>query len=177
MNAAASDLWVSWDDYHRAIERLARSIYESGWEFDLVLCLARGGLRPGDVLSRIFEKPLGILAASSYREMEGTLRGNLEVANHITTTRGEVAGNILLVDDLVDSGQTLEYVARRLREDFSAVREVRSAVLWWKVKSAVVPDYFADRLEADPWIHQPFERYDHLRPQQLAEEDIRTERH
>ena len=45
----------------------ARSFYEElfGWRFDQILCLARGGLRVGDQLSRIFEVPLAILATSS----------------------------------------------------------------------------------------------------------------
>jgi len=45
-------LYVSWDEYHMLIERLALKIAGSGWEFDQILCLARGGMRPGDVLSR-----------------------------------------------------------------------------------------------------------------------------
>ena len=68
------DLWVSWDEYHRLIERLALKVYESGWKFDQVLCLARGGVRPGDVFSRIFDVPLAILSTSSYREEAGTVR-------------------------------------------------------------------------------------------------------
>ena len=50
-------LYVSWDEYHLLIERLALKVHGSGWEFDQILCLARGGLRPGDVLSRVeFER-------------------------------------------------------------------------------------------------------------------------
>ena len=61
-----SDLYVSWDEYHAKIEGLAAQIYQSEWEFDQILCLARGGLRIGDILSRIFDKPLAILSTSSY---------------------------------------------------------------------------------------------------------------
>ena len=43
-------LYVSWDEYHMLIERLALKVAHSGWEFDQILCLARGGMRPGDVL-------------------------------------------------------------------------------------------------------------------------------
>ena len=45
-----TDLYVDWQGYHRMIERLALQIYESGWHFDVVLCLARGGLVAGNVL-------------------------------------------------------------------------------------------------------------------------------
>ena len=67
-------LYVSWDEYHLLIERLALKVYASGWEFEQILCLARGGLRPGDVLSRVFDKPLGIMSTSSYRAQEGTIQ-------------------------------------------------------------------------------------------------------
>ena len=69
-------LWVSWDEYNRAIEKLALTVHESGWKFDQVLCLARGGLRPGDVCSRIFDVPLAILSTSSYREAAELCKAN-----------------------------------------------------------------------------------------------------
>ena len=42
-------LYVSYDEYHNLIEKLALKVYQSGWEFDTILCLARGGMRPGDI--------------------------------------------------------------------------------------------------------------------------------
>jgi hypothetical protein len=161
-------LWVSWDDYHRAIERLVLMVYESGWKFDQVLCLARGGVRPGDVFSRIFDVPLAILSTSSYREEFGTQRGELDIGKYITMTKGVLGGRVLLVDDLVDSGVTLEKVQHHLKENFAAVTEVKSAVIWCKGCSSIRPDFFLEHLPHNPWIHQPFEDYDGLRPHQLA---------
>jgi len=161
------DLWVSWDDYHHLIERLALQIYESGWTFNTIVCLARGGLRVGDVISRIYDLPLGILATSSYREAAGTQQGNLDIAQFITITRGTLSGKVLLVDDMVDTGQTFKRVHEHLLRQFPAITEMRSAVLWWKGHSKAIPDYYIDKLETNPWIHQPFEDYDSLRPQQL----------
>ena len=45
---------VSWDDYNKLVERLALQVHESGWKFNQIICIARGGLRVGDVLSRIY---------------------------------------------------------------------------------------------------------------------------
>ncbi|MGZ5790480.1 MAG: phosphoribosyltransferase [Burkholderiaceae bacterium] len=163
-----NDLWVSWDEYHLAIEKLILLVHESGWKFDQVLCLARGGLRPGDIFSRVFDVPLAILSTSSYREDAGTVRGSLDVAKSITMSSGTLSGKVLLVDDLVDSGVTLERVQTHLRNDFSAVTEVKSAVIWCKACSSIRPDYYLEYLENNPWIHQPFEEYDSLRPHQLA---------
>ncbi|CAH0441818.1 phosphoribosyltransferase [Ralstonia pseudosolanacearum] len=171
MNQPINDdahLWVSWDDYHGLVERLALIVHESGWKFDQILCLARGGLRVGDQLSRIYDLPLAILAASSYREAAGTQQGNLDIAQYITMTRGELSGRVLLVDDLVDSGVTLERVGRHLRERYPAVTDVRTAVVWHKGCSKIQPDYAVQFLPTNPWIHQPFEEYDTLRPHNLA---------
>ena len=162
------DLWVSWDEYHRMIERLALKVYESGWKFDQVLCLARGGVRPGDVFSRIFDVPLAILSTSSYREEGGTKQSDLDIAKYMTMTKGPLAGRVLLVDDLADSGVTLQKVSAHLTENFKGVTEVKSAVIWVKGTSAYRPDYYLDDLPHNPWIHQPFEDYDGLRPHQLA---------
>ncbi|MBP0599590.1 phosphoribosyltransferase [Herbaspirillum sp. LeCh32-8] len=162
------DLWVSWEGYNRLIERLALKVYESGYQFDQVLCLARGGLRPGDVMSRIFDVPLAILSTSSYREAAGTIRSSLDIAKYITITKGTLGGRILLVDDLVDSGVTLQKVMVHLKEHYPSVTEIKSAVVWWKACSVVEPDYHVDYLATNPWIHQPFEDYDGLGPHQLA---------
>jgi hypothetical protein len=99
-------LYVSWDEYHMLIERLALKVHNSGWEFDQILCLARGGMRPGDVLSRVFDKPLAIMSTSSYRADAGTIQGRLDLAKYITMPKGELAGRVLLVDDLADTGVT-----------------------------------------------------------------------
>ncbi len=162
------NLWVSWPEYHALIGQLALMVYESGWQFDKILCLARGGLRVGDQLSRIYDVPLAILATSSYREAVGTVRGELDIAQYITVTRGELTGNVLLVDDLVDSGVTLARVTEHLQTRYPAITGVRSAVLWHKACSAVAPDYAVSFLPSNPWIHQPFEEWDAVRPNHLA---------
>jgi hypoxanthine phosphoribosyltransferase len=161
-------LYVDWEQYHRMIEQLALQVYDSGYRFESLLCLARGGLRIGDVFSRLFDVPLAILAASSYREAAGTQQGSLDIAEFITTTGGPLRGRLLLVDDLVDSGVTLARVAEHLRARYPQLQEVRSAVLWYKSASMVRPDFFVEYLPDSPWIHQPFEEYDTLRPNQLA---------
>ena len=160
-------LWISWDEYHRAVESLAKQVHQSGWQFDQALCLARGGLRVGDVFSRLFKVPLAILSTSSYREASGTQRGELDIAASITSTAGPLAGRILLIDDLVDSGITLQRVQEYLRRHFAQVEEVRSAVIWYKACSVMHPDYYLEYLPDSPWIHQPFEHYDDITPDKL----------
>jgi hypoxanthine phosphoribosyltransferase len=160
-------LYVSYDEYHNLIEKLAIKIHQSNWEFDTILCLARGGMRPGDILSRIFDKPLAIMSTSSYRADAGTVQGNLDIARFITTPKGEIAGKVLLVDDLADSGQTLNAVIHQLRNNYKPITELRSAVMWTKGVSSFQPDYSVELLTTNPWIHQPFETYDALTPAHL----------
>jgi hypoxanthine phosphoribosyltransferase len=167
-----ADLHVSWDAYHRSIEKLAAIVAASGWEFDGIVCIARGGLRVGDTLSRIFKAPLAIISTSSYTGEAGMERGEITIAKHMTMTTAKLGEQILLVDDLVDSGITLDVVKRHLLEDFREVREVRTAVLWYKACSKFVPDYYVDYLAENPWIHQPFEPYDLLQPADLLGQNV-----
>ncbi|MDW5441723.1 phosphoribosyltransferase [Polaromonas sp. SM01] len=162
-------LYVSYDEYHNLIEKLALKIYQSGWEFDTILCLARGGMRPGDILSRIFDKPLAIMSTSSYRAEAGMVQGKLDIARYITTPQGEIAGKVLLVDDLADTGHTLNAVINQLRDNYEPISELRSAVIWTKGVSTFQADYSVEFLATNPWIHQPFESYDSMRPAQLME--------
>ena len=160
-------LYVIYDEYHNLVEKLAIKIHQSDWQFDTILCLARGGMRPGDILSRVFDKPLAIMSTSSYRADAGTLQGNLDIARFITTPKGEIAGKVLLVDDLADSGLTLKSVINLLKNNYAPITELRSAVLWTKALSTFTPDYSVEFLPTNPWIHQPFEGYDAMRPEQL----------
>jgi len=166
-----ADLHVTWDQYHKLTEKLARQVHESGWQFNQLICIARGGLRVGDVLSRIFDLPLAILSTSSYTEKAGTVRGELIIADQMTMASGRLGDRVLLVDDLVDSGVTLEAVTRTLPQRYPQVTALRTAVLWYKACSVFKPDYFVDYLPENPWIHQPFEIYDSMRPKDIPPAD------
>ena len=57
-----ADRYYSWDAYIDLNERLVAKVAESDWQFDSILCLSRGGMRPGDFFSRVYDMPLAILA-------------------------------------------------------------------------------------------------------------------
>lgn len=131
-----SDITYSWNEYIRLNEELVYKVAKSGWQFDCLICLSRGGMRPGDFFSRIYGKPLAVLA--------------------------ELKGKVLLVDDMVDSGKTIQEVVAHLKKRYPAITEIRVAVLWWKAHSVLKPDWHCVYFEDSPWIHQPFECYDDL---------------
>lgn len=163
-----SEIYISWSEYHHLIERLAINIYDSGWEFNQVVCLARGGLRVGDVLSRIYNLPLAILATSSYADGSKNDRNSLIISPQLTMTTEKLGDRILLVDDLVDSGITLQKTIPWLKQySQCAITEIKTAVIWYKSCSVIIPDYYTTYLPENPWIHQPFEFYEHITPQEL----------
>ena len=123
-----ADRYYSWDAYIDLNERLVAKVAESDWQFDSILCLSRGGMRPGDFFSRVYDMPLAILATSSYREKAGTVQSDLDIAECITGV-SELSGKVLLVDDMVDSGKTIREVVRHLKERYPAITEIRVAVL------------------------------------------------
>lgn len=153
---------VSWEQYNALIERLALQIDDSGYQFDSIVCLARGGLRVGDALSRLFDKPLGVLFTSSYREDGGKTQSTLYISEQVCSARPLPGKSVLLVDDLADSGHTLAEILRRMSDYFPEMTSLRSAVLWVKGVSQCIPDYYVEYLPDSPWIVQPFEKYDSL---------------
>jgi hypoxanthine phosphoribosyltransferase len=162
-----ADLYVSWSEYQEKIERLAVQVYRSDWDFQQIVCLAKGGLRVGDIFSRLFKKPLAILSVASYN---GEKRGQIVFSEHLSMTTPSLGACLLLVDDLADSGITLLEAHHWLKRKYPHLQEIRSAVIWYKAASLVQPDYYVDYLADNPWIHQPFELYEQMNPEDLAAE-------
>lgn len=163
------DLYISWSEYHQKIEQLATKIYQSRWDFNQIVCIAKGGLRIGDILCRIYRKPLAILCASSYTGPENRVRGAITFSRHLAMTNEKLGSRVLLIDDLVDSGVSLKESINWLECNYgSEIEEIRTGVLWYKDCSIITPDYYIDYLPDNPWIHQPFEPYEQMSPAELA---------
>jgi uncharacterized protein len=165
-----NDLYISWTEYHSLIEQLAVKIYQSNWQCDRIVCLAKGGLRVGDILCRIFDVPLAILSTASYSGKNNQTRGRLKISKNLSTIEETLSGNVLLVDDLVDSGLSLQQAQQWLQNRYQAeIIEFKTAVIWYKSCSTCKPDYYVDYLVDNPWIHQPFEKYEKLNLESLIQ--------
>lgn len=160
------ELKVSWDDYHRLIEHLALQLHHQGHRFDQIVALSRGGLRVGDTLSRLFDRPLVVMAASSYGGSGDRHQGELRLGDQLAHTCESLGPRLLLVDDLADSGATLE-ASREWLQERPGVTTVQTAVLWLKASSTIQPTVWAMELPGNPWIVQPFELWEQLQPGQL----------
>jgi hypoxanthine phosphoribosyltransferase len=171
-NTLSGDLYVNWDTYNKTIEELAVQIYEDGYEFNQIVCIAKGGLRVGDILARIFDVPFAVMSVESYHG-DGVKdeQGQIVFGNSLAKTTPNLGNKVLLVDDLADSGRTLEKCVRWLEhyEGFF-IDDLRTATLWTKGLSTFTPDYFVEFLPNDPWIHQPFEKYETMLIEELGGE-------
>lgn len=162
-----SKLYVSWDEYDVMVRNVAKQIYESEWEFDQIVCIARGGMFIGDSLSRIFNKPLAIISASSYRAAGPTTRDRLVISDRIAMTTDTLGKRILLVDDLVDSGVTLREIRRELQERYPEMEEIKTAVFWRKSGTTFEADFYANQIDKSVWLVMPFEIYEEIDPKDL----------
>ena len=167
----AEKLFISWDEYNSTVEKLAIQIADSGYKPDLLIGIMRGGAPIIDVLSRVFKLKCAYLAVESYSG-EGTedQQGELVFSREMSSTVQEMKGNILLCDDLSDTGVTLNKSIDWLKKYpplLGNIKSIKTAVLWKKKDSTFEPDYCAQKLNSNPWIVQPFEHYEEVRVEDL----------
>ncbi len=161
---------ISWEEYHKKTEQLAVKVYDDGWKFNQVVCIAKGGMRVGDVFARIFHVPLAILSVESYKgEGMKNKRGAITFSRDLAKTSPNIGSKVLLVDDLADSGITLKKSIDWLEHfyGFYFDEPVRTAVLFYKALSKFKPTYHVDYLKDSPWIVMPFEKYEEMKIEDL----------
>ena len=164
------DIYISWDDYHKKIEQLAKKVYKDNCKFNQIICIAKGGLRVGDVFSRLFDVPLAILSVESYRgDSVKNRRGAITFSRDLAKTSPNIGSKVLLVDDLADSGITLKKSIDWMDHvyGFYLDEPIRTAVLFYKAVSNYKPNYYVDYLEDSPWIHMPYEKYEDIKVEDL----------
>ena len=173
----SKNLIIDWDTYNKSIDKLALQINDSGYSPSFIICIARGGLRVGDMLSRIFNVKCGYLGVESYsakkKNQIANTQNELTFARDLSTTSRNYGENILVTDDLIDTGITLEKTLKWLKnyKDFKEKKiYFKSAVLYKKEKSNFKSDYIVHNLQDNPWIVFPYE----LR-ELVSIEDLRKE--
>ncbi len=116
---------------------------------DIIVGLARGGLVPSVITSHILGVKM-IPVSYSSKKGEGEYK---EYANTLPNLNDHK--NLLIMDDIVDSGFTMKEV-----HDFYFERghNVDMATLYWKEGSAIKPNYYWQDIPKDsPWIQFPWE--------------------
>ena len=168
----ADKLIIDWKQYNLIVEKLAVQIFKSGFKPDMLIGIMRGGAPIIDVLSRVFKLKCAYLAVESYSG-EGTedQQGELVFSREMSSTVQEMKGNLLLCDDLSDTGVTLNKSIDWLKKYpplQGNIIDIKTAVLWKKKDSTFEPDYCAQKLNTNPWIVQPFENYEEIRVEDLV---------
>ena len=142
---------LTYDDFGRATRELAQRIADSGFEPDIVLSIARGGFFLGAGLGyALGVKNAFMISVEFYTGVDERLE--MPVVLPPVPNKVDLSGAVVLIaDDVADSGHTLKLVT-----DFCAqsVREVRSAVLYEKPQTVIVPDYSWKK--TDRWIDFPW---------------------
>jgi hypoxanthine phosphoribosyltransferase len=142
---------LTYDMFGTAVQDLARQVVDDGYEPDLVLSIARGGLGLGMGLGYALDvKNLSTVNVEFYTGIDERLE--LPIMLPPTPDVVDLAGlRILIADDVADTGKTLEVV-----RDFCAdhVAEARVAVIYEKPRSVFRPEYVWRRTEA--WIDFPW---------------------
>ena len=139
---------TSWSDADRWADTIAERVRASGRLPETIVALTRGGWVPARLLAdRIGIKRLVSLRAQHWG-VTATPSGNAELTEGLS---GPVRDqNVLVVDDITDTGQSLELATAHVRE--AGARRVESATCLHISHSKFVPTYYAEEIPRDEWV-------------------------
>ena len=159
-------LIISFEEYLEIVEKLSVEINKK-YSPTVLVGIMRGAAPIIDILSRIFKLPTAYIVIQSYsgkgvENKQGELIFSREMSSIAT---GEDFKRVLLIDDLSDTGLTLNKSIDWLKnyepiKDF--MTEIKTACLWKKKSSKFNPDFCPVLLKDDPWIVQPTEHYEQI---------------
>ncbi len=146
--------YIPYADFVDDVQQVAAALEQDGWQPDHIVGIGRGGLVPAAYLShRTGISLLSVDYSSGVPSFAGELIEKLAVA----TREGRA---ILLVDDINDSGGTIEALRRSLIDHGGVPERVRVAVLIDNLRSAARVDYRSrtiDRIDDKRWFVFPWE--------------------
>jgi hypoxanthine phosphoribosyltransferase len=142
---------LTWERFGTASRELAELVAADGYEPDIILSIARGGLFVAGALGYALDvKNLHLANVEFYTGVNERLPVPIllpPVPNVVDLS----GSNVLVADDVADTGATLKLV-----RDFCAghVADVRCAVVYEKPQSTVTCEYVWKR--TDRWINFPW---------------------
>jgi len=142
---------VSWDQFHRDARALAWRLADAG-PFEAMVCITRGGLVPAAVVAR--ELGIRLIETICINSYDHTKQNDARVIKAIAPAIAAIGGGrgkgVLIVDDLVDTGQT----ARIVRE---LLPEAHFATVYAKPMGRPMVDTFITEVSQDTWIFFPWD--------------------
>lgn len=173
--------YYTYADVHAWMTNIAMQMYKDKWRPDYIVGLTRGGLVPAVILSNLIDVPMHALSVS-LRDSETGPESNLWMAEDAYGYGGTFEGkaihdeykqkNILIVDDLNDTGATFNWIVDDWQAGCIPHSDVWDNVWGNNVRFAVGIDnlssgftkkvsYYAEELnkaEEDVWIVFPWEK-------------------
>lgn len=171
---------ITFDEFKTHVANICRDIAVGSWRPDYIVGLTRGGLLPAVMISHYFNVPCHTLKVS-LRDSNDDCESNLWMAedafgfvndpHKALKFDSALAKKILIVDDINDSGATLNWIMKDWRSsccpannqwDYIFNNNVRFAVIVDNLASKcnVKMDYVGleiNKAENDVWIDFPYE--------------------
>lgn len=139
-------IFYNWQEFDSDVRLIAQEI---DFEPDRIVGIARGGLPGAVMLSHIFETP-------AYETIRANYYDGMERREEVTV--GDVyippvETDVLIFDDVVDTGTTMQAVGDKIQEQTDG--EVFTVSLHAKPHREFEPDHY--RTETDEWVVYPWE--------------------
>jgi len=142
---------VDWDELYDLCLELVDRILASGRKFHKIIGISRGGLVPARIISDELDNPdITILKVEYYTDIY-KVKPEPKVEHLPDVNLNDL--DLLIVDDVADSGRSLGCVSRLLKE--RGARSTSIATVFYKPWSSVVPDFFVRTTEK--WVVFPHE--------------------
>lgn len=143
---------LGWGKVTNLVGVLAAGIKASGYQPDVVIAIARGGYVP----ARLLCDYLDIYDLTSIRIAHYTAGARKSEAARLQLPLNvDIHGlKVLLVDDVDDTGDTLQLALDHIQE--FEPRAIKVAVLHHKIISTVVPDFYAQKIVRWRWLTYPW---------------------
>ncbi len=142
---------LDWDQFGVASREMATMVWESGFEPEIIVCVARGGLIPAGAIAYALDlKSLLVLNVEFYTGV-GTTLPDPRLVDPVPAHHGLRDKRVLIVDDVADSGRTLQFVYDICAE---YTDQIKVAVLYQKERSVIDCDFVWEHTEE--WISFPW---------------------
>jgi len=143
--------FYDWQTLGSDIFNLAQQILKSGVEFDRLVALAKGGLTfSRSMVDYLNVKELSSFQIEFYTGIGQTARTPVITQSLPVSVRNE---RVLIFDDIVDSGETLELATTYLQ--YHGASSITTACLYTKPWTKLQPDFKVR--QSDAWIIFPNE--------------------
>jgi hypoxanthine phosphoribosyltransferase len=143
---------IDWQQFNSLSRQLSQIIRDARVNVDMIVAIGRGGYMPARLLSDL----LGVFNLASFKieHYRGAHKESRALVKY--GLNAPVDGkNILLVDDVSDSGDTFNVALEHI-QSLGVPEQIHTAVLHHKVVSSYVPDFYAAKVEQWRWIIYPW---------------------